>query len=153
MISSGAPGGWYNPGVDGGEQRLRTWMKVWAPLFAAGGIGFYALPGLVTASMNQGARAVGMAESPVDADNLWIVLAGAYMALITAISADAGRTSSADRRHLLARYLLVGKTASSLGALGYFVFRRRSYAFLANFLLDGGIAAVTYGLLRDAERG
>jgi hypothetical protein len=138
--------------VDAREARLKTWMKVWAPIFAAGGLGFYLLPGMITATMNQGARTVGLAESPVDADNLWVVLAAAYMALITAISADAALTEDAARRHYLARYLLVGKVASSLGALGYFAFRRRGYAFLANFLLDGGIAAVTYSLLRDAER-
>ena len=128
-------------------------MKVWSPIFAAGGLGFYLLPGMITASMNKGARTVGLAESPVDADNLWIVLAAAYMALITAISADAATTADNVRRHTLARYLLVGKVSSSLGALGYFVFKRRGYAFLANFLLDGGIAVVTYRLLRDAERG
>jgi len=75
--------------VEAKERRLQTWMKVWAPIFAAGGLGFYAIPGVITASMNQGARTVGLEESPVDADNLWIVLAAAYMALITAISADA----------------------------------------------------------------
>jgi hypothetical protein len=139
--------------VEARERRLRIWMKAWAPIFAAGGLGFYLLPGPITASMNRGARTVGLAESPVDADNLWIVLAASYMALITAISADAALTEDPAHRHLLARYLLVGKTASSVGALGYFLFRRRGYAFLANFLLDGGIAAVTYRLLRDAERG
>jgi hypothetical protein len=126
-------------------------MRIWAPIFAAGGLGFYLLPGLVTKSMNTGARTVGLAESPVDADNLWIVLAAAYMALITAISADAAFTDDPAKRHSLARYLLIGKVSSSLGALGYFAFRRRAYAFLANFLLDGGIAVVTYTLLRDAE--
>ena len=126
-------------------------MKLWAPIFAAGGLGFYLLPGMITASMNQGARLSGLEESPVDADNLWVVLAGAYMALITAIAADAALTDDAARRHTLARYLLVGKVTSSLGALGYFAFRRRAYAFLANFVLDGGIAAVTYSLLRQAE--
>jgi hypothetical protein len=139
--------------VEAKERRLQTWMKVWAPIFAAGGLGFYAIPGVITASMNQGARTVGLEESPVDADNLWIVLAAAYMALITAISADAAMTTDPARRHSLARYLLVGKVSSSLGALGYFAFRRRAYAFLANFLLDGGIAVVTYALLRDAEAG
>ena len=127
-------------------------MKVWAPIFAAGGLGFYLLPGMITRTMNTGARTVGLAESPVDADNLWIVLAASYMALITAISGDAAFTQDSAKRHSLARYLLVGKTASSLGALGYFAFRRRAYAFLANFLLDGGIAVVTYRLLRDAEQ-
>ena len=134
------------------EARLQTWMKVWAPIFAAGGLGFYLLPGMITASMNKGARSVGLAESPVDADNLWIVLAAAYMALITAISTDAAFTADPARRHSLARYLLIGKVTSSLGALGYFAFRRRAYAFLANFLLDGGIAVVTYQLLRQAEQ-
>ncbi|MGI8609952.1 MAG: hypothetical protein ACR2MY_12105 [Candidatus Dormibacteria bacterium] len=138
--------------MDAREARLKAWLMVWAPIFAAGGIGFYLLPGMITASMNKGARAVGMAESPVDADNLWIVLAAAYMALITAISADAALTDDPTKRHTLARYLLVGKVSSSLGALGYFAFKRRAYAFLANFLLDGGIAAVTYQLLREAER-
>ncbi|MDQ6748523.1 MAG: hypothetical protein M3010_10535 [Candidatus Dormibacteraeota bacterium] len=137
--------------MDASERRLQLWMRIWAPIFAAGGLGFYLLPGMITRSMNTGARAVGLAEAPVDADNLWIVLAAAYMALITAISADAAMTSDRQRRHSLARLLLVGKVSSSLGALGYFAFRRRGYAFLANFLLDGGIAAVTYGLLRDAE--
>ena len=137
--------------MEGSELRLRTWMRVWAPIFAAGGVGFYVMPGMITASMNQGARTVGLEESPVDADNLWIVLAAAYMALITAISVDAAFTDDPARRHTLARYLLIGKVTSSLGALGYFAFRRRAYAFLANFLLDGGIAAVTFALLRDAE--
>jgi hypothetical protein len=137
--------------VDPREQRLQTWLKICAPIFAAGGLGFYLIPGAITSSMNRGARSVGLAQSPVDADNLWIVLAAAYMALITAISAGAALTEESERRHSLVRYLLIGKVSSSLGALGYFAFRRRAYAFLANFLLDGGIAAVTYGLLREAE--
>jgi hypothetical protein len=127
-------------------------MRIWAPIFAAGGLGFYLVPGTITSVMNRGARKAGLEESPVDADNLWIVLAASYMALITAISADAATTGDRAHRHSLARYLLVGKVASSLGALGYFGLRRRGYAFLANFLLDGAIAAGTYTLLRDAER-
>ena len=137
--------------MDAAEARLGAWMKIWAPIFAAGGLGFYLLPGTITSSMNRGARAAHLAESPVDADNLWIVLAASYMALITAISAEAAMTDNPARRHSLARQLLVGKVASSLGALGYFAFRRRAYAFLANFLLDGAIAGVTYSLLRRAE--
>lgn len=134
------------------DDRLKLWLKIWAPLFMLGGAAFYLLPGRVTASMNQGARLTGMEESPVDADNLWVVLAMAYMALITAISAQAATTESRDRREELVRYLLVGKAASSFGALGYFVFKRRAYSFLANFLLDGAILGVTYRLLADTRR-
>src|SRR5438445_9519994 len=74
------------------DERLRIWLKIWAPLFMLGGASFYLLPGTVTSSMNRSARMMGMEESPVDADNLWVVLAMAYMALITAISAQAAGT-------------------------------------------------------------
>ncbi|GAC1328236.1 MAG: hypothetical protein NVSMB17_03380 [Candidatus Dormibacteria bacterium] len=133
------------------DARLRTWLRVWSPIFAVGGLGFYLIPGPITATMNAGARKVGLEETSVDDGNLWIVLAAAYMALITAISVDAAGTDDTARRHMLARYLVLGKVVSSAGALGYFAFRRRTYAFLANFLLDGGIAATTYSLVRSAE--
>jgi hypothetical protein len=134
------------------DQRLKTWLTVWAPLFMLGGTAFYLLPGRVTGSMNRGARLVKMEESPVDADNLWVVLAMAYMALITAITAQAATSDDRVRREELVRYLMVGKAASSFGALGYFLFKRRAYSFLANFLLDGSILAVTYKLLADTRR-
>ncbi|MFY9615566.1 MAG: hypothetical protein WAT58_09235 [Candidatus Dormiibacterota bacterium] len=134
------------------DQRLKTWLTVWAPLFMLGGTAFYLLPGRVTGSMNRGARLVKMEESPVDADNLWVVLAMAYMALITAITAQAATSDDRVRREELVRYLMVGKAASSFGALGYFLFKRRAYSFLANFLLDGAILGVTYKLLADTRR-
>jgi nitric oxide reductase large subunit len=133
------------------DERLKLWLKVWAPIFMAGGAGFYLLPGRITSNMNKGARLVGMEESPVDADNLWVVLAMAYMALITTISARAALTDDRERRRELTRLLMVGKTASSFGALGYFIFKRRAYSFLANFLIDGAILGVTYRLLEATE--
>ena len=134
------------------EARLQLWLKIWAPIFMLGGAGFYLLPGKITASMNRGARLVKMEESPVDADNLWVVLAMAYMALITAISLQAAAVDDRARREDLTRLLMVGKAASSFGALGYFIFKRRAYSFLANFLLDGAILGVTHRLLRSSQR-
>jgi hypothetical protein len=134
------------------DARLKLWLRVWAPIFMFGGAGFYLLPGRITSNMNRGARLLKLAESPVDADNLWVVLAMAYMALITAISAQAAATDDRARREDLARLLMVGKAASSFGALGYFIFKRRAYSFLANFLLDGAILGVTYRLLSAARR-
>jgi hypothetical protein len=134
------------------EARLRLWLKVWAPIFMLGGAAFYLLPARVTANLNRGARLVRLEESPVDADNLWVVLAMAYMALITAISARAAAADDPARREEMTRLLMVGKAASSFGALGYFIFKRRAYSFLANFLLDGAILGVTYRLLHDSRR-
>jgi hypothetical protein len=141
-----------DPEASPAELRLRLWLKVWAPIFMLGGAGFYLLPGRITSNMNRGARLLKMEESPVDADNLWVVLAMAYMVLITAISAQAAATDDRARREDLARLLMVGKAASSFGALGYFIFKRRAYSFLANFLLDGAILGVTYRLLSAARR-
>ena len=132
------------------ERRLSLWLRAWAPIFAAGGAAFYLLPGQVTRSLNRGAERVHLAASPVDADNLWVVLAMAYMVLITSISQQAA--SDPLRRQDLVRLLVRGKAASSLGALGYFVVRRRSYAFLVNFILDGAICLTTRRLLEDARR-
>jgi hypothetical protein len=129
------------------DARLQLWLRVWAPIFMAGGAGFYLLPGRITSNMNRGARLVGLEESPVDADNLWVVLAMAYMALITVISARAAGAEDRRQRAELTRLLMVGKAASSFGALGYFLFKRRAYSFLANFLLDGAILGVTHRLL------
>ena len=134
------------------DERLRTWLRLWAPLFMLGGAAFYLLPGRVTGSMTQGARLVKLEESPVDADNLWVVLAMAYMALITAITAQAATTDDQGRRNELVRFLMVGKAASSFGALGYFIFKRQAYSFLANFLLDGAILGVTFKLLADTRK-
>jgi hypothetical protein len=145
-------GGCYNHAVPDAvnseaDDRLKLWLRVWAPIFMAGGAGFYLLPGKITSNMNSGARMVGLEESPVDADNLWVVLAMAYMALITVISARAAGSEDRRQRDELTRLLMVGKAASSFGALGYFLFKRRAYSFLANFLLDGAILGVTYRLL------
>jgi len=138
--------------VGGAERLLQLWLRLWAPAFAIGGAMFYLAPGRVTESMNQQARMTGLRESPVDADNLWVVLAMAYMALITVISARAATAGDRRQRRELTRLLMVGKAASSFGALGYFVFKRRAYSFLANFLLDGAILGVTYRLLSATEQ-
>jgi hypothetical protein len=118
-------------------------------MFAIGGALFYLTPGRVTQSMNQQARLTGLDESPVDADNVWVILAMAYMAIITGLSHTAARDPV--RRQDLVRFLILGKAASSLGALGYFLFRRKSHAFLVNFVLDGAICVTTYGLLAAAQ--
>jgi hypothetical protein len=131
------------------ERRLSIWLRAWAPTFAVGAALFYLLPGRTTASLNASARRVGLAESPVDADNLWVVLAAAYMALITGLAQQAAPKPLA--RQDLVRLLMLGKAASSLGALGYFLFRRRSYAFLLNFIVDGAILGLTYKLLTEAR--
>jgi hypothetical protein len=131
------------------ERRLQAWLRLWAPIFLVGGVLFYGLPGATTAAMNRSARGVGLAPSQVDDSNLWVVLAGAYMALITVIAQRASQAPL--QRKELVRLLVLGKAASSLGALGYFVFKRRAYAFLLNFVLDGAICAGTEYLLERAE--
>jgi hypothetical protein len=129
------------------ERRLQLWLRAWAPMFALGAAGFYLMPGKVTESVNRQGRLVGMPEAPQQNDNLWVVLASAYMVLVTAFS---WRAAENPREHRdLVRLLILGKFVSSTGALGYFIFKRRSYNYLLNFLLDGAIWTTTYKLLAD----
>ena len=132
------------------ERRLSLWLRIWAPLFALGGAAFYLVPKQVTSNLNVAARMSGLEESPVDADNIWLVLAVAYMALITRLAQSAAAEPL--KRQDLVEMLILGKAVSSLGALGYFLGRRRSYAFGLNFVLDGGICATTWALLGAARR-
>ncbi|MHB8507042.1 MAG: hypothetical protein ACYDGR_00120 [Candidatus Dormibacteria bacterium] len=131
------------------ERRLSLWLKAWSPIFAVGGAAFYLLPGAVTASLNSQGRGLGLPEADLEAENLWVVLAASYMAMVTVISQRAA--SDPLGRSDLVDLLVIGKGASSLGALGYFVARRRSYAFLANFVLDGAICLGTRHLLKRAR--
>jgi hypothetical protein len=77
-------------------------------------------------------------EAPDTTQQLWLALGFAYMVVITGlclvIQADVVRY-----RPLLL-LLAAGKTASSLAALGFYLFDTDVFAYLANFAVDGLLA-------------
>ena len=64
------------------------------------------------------------------------------------------RTSQADvvRYRPLLLLLAAGKTASSLGSLGFFLFDEDVFAYLLNFLVDGSLALLALWLWSLAGR-
>ena len=85
--------------------------------------------------------------APETTEQLWLALGFAYMTVITR-----HLPGGLDRRRPLPPLLLVlaaGKAASSLTALGFYLFDKDVFAYLLNFLVDGflvGVSLLLYAL-------
>jgi hypothetical protein len=75
------------------------------------------------------------AAAPDTAEQLWLALGFAYMTVITGICLLASFDVVRYRPLLLV--LAAGKAASSLAALGFYLFDADVFPYLLNFLVDG----------------
>src|ERR687891_1671184 len=75
--------------------------------------------------------------APETAEQLWLALGFAYMVVIAGICVVV--QADVVRYRPLLLVLAAGKAASSLGALGFYVFDSDVFAYLLNFLVDGGL--------------
>lgn len=118
------------------EQRLRSLLRVWTLLFAAGAVSFGADPDRSTASLNL----LPGPALPQSSEKYWNALAVSLMATITTLTAMAA--TDVRRRRALVWPLMVSKAVSS----GTFVARwreQRSTPYLVGAAVDGSILAVT----------
>ena len=88
--------------------------------------------------------------APDTAEQLWLALGFAYMTVITGICLVV-QTDVVRYRPLLL-VLAAGKTASSLAALGFYLFDDDVFAYLLNFLVDGFLVVVSLWLWSLAGR-
>jgi hypothetical protein len=88
--------------------------------------------------------------APDTAEQLWLALGFAYMTVIAGICL----VVSADvvRYRPLLLVLAAGKAASSLAALGFYLFDDDVFAYLLNFLVDGFLVVVALWLWSLAGR-
>jgi hypothetical protein len=88
--------------------------------------------------------------APDTAEQLWLALGFAYMTVITGICL----VVSADvvRYRPLLLVLAAGKAASSLAALGFYLFDDDVFAYLLNFVVDGLLVGVALWLWSLAGR-
>jgi hypothetical protein len=128
------------------QSMLRLWLRVWMVVFALGAVDFLVFPTVTLAVLNSAGNLFGMPAIPARVTEFWAVLAVAYMVLVAAFCWEATNDPGIDPQPV--RFLILGKTASSLVSLLYFIVVVHAFAFLANFLVDGFIAAGTYVLLR-----
>jgi hypothetical protein len=126
-------------------------LRLLAAGFAIVGILFIAVPnGVLDVVSDLGEEIGGFTRAPHGTEQLWLALGFAYMLVITCICLVA--QADVVRYRALLLVLAAGKTASSLAALGFYLFDRDVFAYLLNFLLDGFLALAALWLWSLAGR-
>jgi hypothetical protein len=118
------------------ERRLRSLLRIWTVLFAAGAVSFGADPDRSTASLNL----LPGPPLPASSEKYWNALAVSLMATITTLTAMAA--TDVRRRRALVWPLMVSKAVSSGMFLGRFREERRT-PYLVGGVVDGSILVVT----------
>jgi hypothetical protein len=134
--------------ISGATAWLRLWLRGLLGGLVVTGLLFLLIPYPVVRFLNYIGGLFGLA--PLDTGHqFYVVLAVAYMALVSAFCWVAVTGSRVQA--LPVRLLIFGKTMSSLLALLFFVVDVHAFAFLANFVVDGSIALVTWASYRAAK--
>jgi len=124
--------------------RIRIVGTVLAPAFAAVGLLFLLVPGRVVAFFNRVSAPWGLPPAPDGETGLFVLLAAAYMTVVTALAVIMARRP----QDLLApRLLALAKLASSLLSLGFILLRANYFIVLVNGVVDGVIGNVVLWLV------
>jgi hypothetical protein len=120
-------------------------LRVLALSFAVVGILFIAVPnGVLNVISDLGDDLGGFSRAPHGTEQLWLALGFSYMVAITGICVIA--QADVLRYRPLVLLLAIGKTASSLASLGFYLFDDDVFAYLLNFLVDGSLALLALWL-------
>jgi hypothetical protein len=133
------------------ERFVVTCLRLLALTFALVGTLFIVAPDGVLDAISDLGDAIGdFTTAPETTEQFWLALGFAYMVVIAGICA----VVSADvvRFRPLLLVLAAGKAASSLAALGFFLFDEDVFIYLLNFLVDGSLVGVALLLWALAGR-
>ncbi len=123
-------------------------LRLLAASFAVVGLLFIAAPDGVLGTLDDLGDAIGtFSPAPETQEQMWLALGFAYMVVISGICLVV-QTDVVRYRPLLL-VLAAGKAASSLAALGFYLFDADVFAYLLNFLVDGflvGVALLLWSL-------
>ncbi|HKI66628.1 MAG TPA: hypothetical protein VJ989_05105 [Solirubrobacterales bacterium] len=126
-------------------------LRALALSFAVVGILFIAVPsGVLDVISDVGEWFGNDTRAPHTQEDLWLALGFAYMVVITGICLVA--QADVVRYRPLLLVLAAGKTASSLGSLGFFLVDQHVFIYLLNFLVDGFLALLALWLWSLAGR-
>jgi hypothetical protein len=126
-------------------------LRLLAASFAVVGILFIAAPdGVLEVLSNLGEEIGDFTQAPETTEQLWLALGFAYMVVITGICLVV--QADVVRYRPLLLVLAVGKAASSLASLGFYLFDQDVFAYLLNFLVDGFLALAALWLWSLAGR-
>ena len=131
--------------------RIRIVGAVLAPAFAAVGGSFLLIPGKIIAFFNRISAPWGFPPAPAGETGLFVLLATAYMVVVTALAWTMARRP----QELLApRLLALAKIASSLLSLGFVLLRSDYFIVLVNGVVDAIIGnCVLWLVLPPKKRG
>ena len=128
-------------------------LRLLAASFAIVGILFIATPDGVLDVVSDFGNWLPLGRftrAPETTEQFWLALGFAYMVVITGICLVV-QTDVVRYRPLLL-VLAAGKTASSLAALGFYLFDQDVFIYLLNFLVDGYLALLSLWLWALAGR-
>jgi len=128
-------------------------LRLLAATFALVGILFIAAPDGVLSTLDDLGERLPLgafATAPETLQQLWLALGFAYMTVITGICLVV--QADVVRYRPLLLVLAAGKAASSLAALGAYLFDADVFAYLLNFLVDGFLVVVCLVLWSVAGR-
>lgn len=112
------------------------------PAFVIVGIIFVAIPNGVLSFFNTITEAIGIFEkSNLSVERFWVALTGSYMVMVSAIAWYLAKDIR--KNFELIKILIIGKAASSLLSLVFFIFYQNGLIYFANFVADGQIALTT----------
>src|SRR5918996_5923835 len=120
-------------------------LRLLAVTFAVVGFLFIAFPdGVLDVISDLGDEIGDFTRAPDTVERFWLALGFAFMVVIAAICLVAQADVVRYRPFLLV--LAAGKTASSLSALGFYLFDQDVFAYLLNFLVDGALVGASLWL-------
>jgi hypothetical protein len=126
-------------------------LRLLAATFALVGLLFIVTPDGVLGTLDDVGDWFGdFSPAPETAEQLWLALGFAYMTVITGICLVV--QADVVRYRPLLLVLAAGKAASSLAALGFYLFDDDVFAYLLNFLVDGFLVGVSLFLWSLAGR-
>jgi len=119
------------------ERLKRTTGYTLAIVFAAVGVVFLVIPGRVIAFFNGLWGPLGLPPAAGPDAPFFVVLAAAYMFVVTVLAWNAGAHPES---RVFPRLLVMAKAASSLLSFGYFAFGAGHLILLVNGVVDGALA-------------
>jgi hypothetical protein len=128
-------------------------LRILAASFALVGLLFIAAPDGTLSALDDFGDWLPLGSfspAPDTAEQLWLALGFAYMTVITGICLVVAGDVVRYRPLLLV--LAAGKAASSLAALGFYLFDDDVFAYLLNFVVDGFLVLVALWLWSLAGR-
>ena len=120
-------------------------LRLLAVSFAVVGFLFIAFPDAVLDTISDLGDEIGdFTRAPDTEEKFWLALGFAYMVVITGICIVA--QADVVRYRPLLLVLAAGKAASSLAALGFYLFDSDVFMYLLNFLVDGYLTVLSLWL-------